>query len=158
MKVYIAAPFFNFEQTEQVLAVENLLEKHAVEYFSPRSFGVIKDMSEIEKQLRMEDIYNKNVEEIINCDTMIVLVDHKDTGTTWELGFASGRNKSYEGMAEIYKHKIITVSFDKKPINVMLRYCIDAHATTERELEEMICSLISGKSLNVFKNTPEVNE
>ena len=157
MKVYIAAPFFNFEQTEQVIAVENLLDKHAVQYFSPRSFGkIIKDMTQEEKEKNMELIYEKNVKGILECDVMIVLLDHKDTGTTWELGFASGYNKIAH--SAYHTIKIITVSLQNKPVNVMLRYCIDAHATTEKELEFIINTLLLKGALEYFTSRPEVNE
>jgi nucleoside 2-deoxyribosyltransferase len=156
MKVYIAAPFFNPEQLAQVIAVENLLKEREVEFFSPRSFGVIKDMTPEEKEREMKNIYNMNVEKLLWCDVAIVLVDHKDTGTTWELGFLSGVNNQSKG--DFQETKIITVSLEKKPVNVMLRYCINAHAETLINLEQIICTLIDGRDISNYQNNLEVDE
>ena len=142
MKVYIAAPFFNSEQLAQVIAIENLLKEKEIEFFSPRSFGVIKDMTPEEKEREMKNIYNMNVEKLLWCDTAIVLVDHKDTGTTWELGFLAGFNKLIDWQR---KKIILTVSLEKKPVNVMLRYCINAHAESLSSFAKMILNLIEGQ-------------
>jgi len=154
MFVYIAAPFFSPEQLKKVQLIEETLDRIQIKYFSPRSFGVIKSMSENEKtKTTLEEIYNKNIEMIEKCDTMIALVDDSDKGTLFELGYAA-KIKSQK----IFRY-IISVSFSNKPVNVMLRYCLDAHATNELILVDQLQEIDNfGEVSEENKNFPEVNE
>jgi len=150
MKIYIASPFFNDEQLDLVKSIERSLDSSMTEYFSPRSFGVIKDMTPREKWLRMEEIYDSNISNILSCDTMIAVVDWPDTGTMFELGFAAASPKEVEN--------IITFTSNQKPVNVMLRYAICAHARGIKNLEEIVFSIKQwGYVEDDITNFPEVN-
>ena len=136
MRVYIAAPFFNPEQLAQVIAVEKLLsERTWIEFFSPRCFGVIKDLTSEQKEKEMKIIYDMHVEKLLWCDVAIVLVDHKDTGTAWEFGFLAGRNKIQFDKPD---KLIFTVSLEDKPVDAMLKYCVHAHSKAISELEKLL--------------------
>jgi len=152
MKVYIASPFFNPEQLELVKEIETLLDRNSIDYFSPRSFGVIKDMTQEEKKNRMEEIYNSNISNIDNCNVMIAVVDWPDTGTMFELGYMAAS-------CELDRtRKIITFTNKEKPVNVMLRYAIEAHASGIGMLSHNLVLLKKvGDVPEKFKNFPEVN-
>lgn len=154
MRVYIASPFFNNDQLQSVIQLENLLAKLEIEFFSPRDFGVIQDMTPEEKEKRMKGVYEKNIIEIENSTMMICLIDDKDTGTTFELGYYAAL-KTHQNE----DRKLITASFKNKPVNVMLRYCVDAHAVNIRDLEHMLINLKNKNAqFDPFESAPEVNE
>lgn len=93
IKVYIAAPFFNEDQLRIVESIENELYLLRVKYFSPRSKGVLKDMSKEEQKKTKKEIYDSNIDEMNNCTHMIACVEYKDTGTTFEIGYYASSNK-----------------------------------------------------------------
>jgi nucleoside 2-deoxyribosyltransferase len=156
MRVYIAAPFFTPEQLEIVQDTEDLLTSMEIDFFSPRSFGVIKNMNEEEKAARMKQIYDQNIEELEKCNVYIFHVDYPDTGTSFEIGYAACKT------ANIYKdeitkdHFLITLSTLGKPVNVMLRYCIDAHCINHEGLEEVLRKINDGQTQFTLK--ADVNE
>lgn len=109
-KVYIAAPFFNREQLTRVSNIETILAREGIAFFSPRSLGVLKDLSPAERDEASSIIFNKNVEMLDWCDIVIAVIDDKDTGTIWEMGYGKGKGK-----------KIIAfTSYPSKPVNLML--------------------------------------
>lgn len=109
MKVYIAAPFFTDEQIKIVESVEAALESCDIEYFSPRSEGTLSKMSRDEQESSRKSIFDSNVNNMGLCTHMIACVEHKDTGTIWEMGFMYAQSKP-----------IIMFSADLSKINVML--------------------------------------
>jgi len=143
MRYYIAAPFFNQTQLQRVIEVENLLTIMQVEFFTPRLYGVIKDMSEADRLKNMRGIYDMNIMMLHRCDGMIALVDDKDTGTIFELGYAVAIKLKGD-------RKIITLSFENKPVNVMLAFGIDTHC---KGIDELQTHLINGQT-----QMAEVNE
>ena len=116
--IYIAAPFFNEEQVEFVDAIEQCLELNGLEYYSPRSEGVLMNMTPEEKKARMKYIFDKNVEMLDKCDIVLAVIDNYDTGTVWEIGYAYAKGK-----------KIITITDHYYGVNVMINECIVAHCT-----------------------------
>lgn len=109
MKVYIAAPFFNPAQLAIVEAVELTLDHRGIEYFSPRSAGVLKDMSKDEQHQTKSDIFNGNIEAMDDCTHMIACVTHRDTGTSFEIGYYFAKDKP-----------VVLYTYDLENINVML--------------------------------------
>jgi len=136
MKVYIAAPFFNPEQLEIVSGVESILTASGIDFFSPRSAGILKDMSKDEQKQTKKEIYDGNIQEMNNCTHMIACVEHKDQGTTFEIGFYAAENKPIV----LFSEKIGTV-------NVMLA-----------EAAFSICDLVENLPLSLDgKYTIEIN-
>jgi len=127
IKVYIAAPFFNADQIRVVKNIEQTL-KNEVKYYSPRSEGIIKNMSDEEKKDRVEYIYKTNVEGIENCTHVVAFIDNYDPGTVWEMGYATALGK-----------KIVTYTDKSYRINVMLNESIYAHCLN---LSEIIPAII----------------
>jgi nucleoside 2-deoxyribosyltransferase len=125
MRIYIAAPFFSTIQLDRVVWIEKILDDIGITYFSPRSFGSLRDMSASEKEEASAKIYLSNIENIIGCNTMLAVLDDKDTGTSFEMGFATAHKMRLR--EESLDYKIITISFLRKGLNVMLRECVDTH-------------------------------
>lgn len=109
MKVYIAAPFFNEDQVKIVESIEAALDKAGIEYFSPRSAGTLMAMSKGEQALRRRDIYMGNITAMENCTHMVACIEHKDTGTTFEIGYYAA-----------IKRPIVLFHADPGRVNVML--------------------------------------
>lgn len=80
-EVYIAAPFFNPDQTAIVEVIKSIVGKYMT-YFSP------KDESMFKQGDNPAAILELNCEAIDNCDMIIVVTDGKDVGTIWEAGYA----------------------------------------------------------------------
>lgn len=126
-KVYIAAPFFNPEQLRSVMFVEEVLQKIGVDYFSPREEGVIKNMTIEEKKLNAKRLFDSNIQNMKDCDVMIAIVDDKDTGTSFEMGYFSCLGKN-----------LITLSVHGKEKNLMLTFCVSAHLSSMEEFEDFM--------------------
>ena len=117
-KVYIAGPFFNPQQVEQVARIENVLESAGVDFFSPRlqhggGTGVKQPVPTVGSRDMAERVFRKNFEEIEDCTAMLAVLDYllppgdglalvnggnvqrflslPDTGTIWEMGVAYGQ-------------------------------------------------------------------
>lgn len=116
--VYIAGPFFNDKQKDLIKRIENELDKYGIKYFSPRSEGVLIDMTPEEKEKQMSKIYNSNINHMIDCKCMLAIIDDWDTGTVFEMGYAKCLNKP-----------IFTLSDNDYGLNVMIRQAIKSHNT-----------------------------
>lgn len=121
--IYIAAPFFNEEQLELVEAIEVCFDFNQIDYYSPRSEGVLMNMTPEEKKARMKYIFDKNVEMLDAADTIVAVIDDYDTGTVWEIGYAFAKGK-----------RIITITDHYYGVNVMINECIIAHCTEVSQL------------------------
>ena len=127
MRVYIAAPFFNEEQLSKVKGIESLLEDAGVEFFSPRSEGSLGNMTPEERKAKMSDIFQSNVDHMDWCTHMVAVIDDRDTGTIWEMGYGFATGKG-----------IVTYSACYHGINVMLNESIMYHAN---ELQDIMGGL-----------------
>ena len=121
IQVYLAAPFFTQDQIDTVSYLERVIRAD-VDYslYSPRDDGVLKDMGPAERKASLRRTFEKNCREILRSDLMIAVIDSKDTGTVWEMGFARA-----------FRHvKIVTYTSSMlQKINVMLRQAVDGHVT-----------------------------
>lgn len=137
MKVYIAAPFFTPEQLAIVERVEGILDSHGIPYFSPRSGGVLKSMSKEEQAKTKKQIFDSNIYEMDDCDHMIACVEHRDTGTSFEIGYYYAKGKPITLFAD-----------DANRINVMLA---EAAYSTCDDITKL-CDSIHGKYSIEFKD------
>lgn len=112
--IYIAAPFFNEEQVKVVEEIEHNLTSNGITYFSPREYGVIKDTPMTED--RFMRIYDMNIRMMDACDRMIAVIDDYDTGTIFEIGYMTARQK-----------RVVSYSSQGHGLNVMLAKAIDFH-------------------------------
>lgn len=106
MKVYIAAPFFNEDQLDIVERVENFLINNGIDFFSPRSGGVLKNMKKSDQAKTKNEIFDSNIKNMDECTHMIACVEHKDTGTNFEIGYFYAKEKPIV----LFSEKIGTVN------------------------------------------------
>ena len=97
MKVYIASPFFNPKQVDQVEYIKETLTGLGYEYFSPKDYFVLDPNATAEDRKRIFDV---NVEKIKWADFVLCNTESKDIGTIWEAGFSYGIGKPVAFFAE----------------------------------------------------------
>lgn len=132
--IYIAAPFFNESQVELVEAIESTLRFNAIEFYSPRSEGVLMNMTPDEKKARMKYIFDKNIEMLNAADTIVAVIDNYDTGTVFEIGYAFAKEK-----------RIITLTDNYYGVNVMINECIVAHCTKVSQIPQAVRGSFKGE-------------
>jgi len=125
--IYLASPFFNEEQLNFVKQIENKLIENNLVFFSPRRCGILKNMSAEERAARMADIFAVNINQIENSDCIVAVIDDRDPGTIFEIGFAFGLNIS-----------IFTITAKNYGINVMLKYATNDHFSNIDDLIEAL--------------------
>ena len=124
-RIYIAGPLFKPAHIEVIKNIEQLLDSLSCPYFSPREFGVIADEKMTPE--RMRRIYDMNIDMVAQCDTMIAIIDDRDTGTVFEIGYASAMSKN-----------IITYSSQGYGVNVMLAHAVFTHTQNLEELQQAL--------------------
>ena len=88
MKVYLAGPFFNEKQIKIIDKIEKAFDRHEINYFSPRKGGgIITDLPVEERMKRSKEIYQSNIDNMIDSDILFAVVDGRDTGTVYEMGY-----------------------------------------------------------------------
>ncbi len=127
MKIYIAGPFFNEQQLETVKVVERILDEAGIEYHSPRSVGVLKDMPKEERLAAMKGIFDSNLRQMDDCTEMVCILNDRDTGTLVEFGYMLAQRKDITFFAD-----------DAKFVSVMLAQGASAICTDEEKLVDAI--------------------
>jgi len=125
--IYLAAPFFNEKQLAFVESIENVLISAKLDFYSPRSEGVLSSQTQEEKMKNKRAIYDKNIENLDKCDLMVAVIDGRDTGTIWEMGYAIGKGVT-----------VISISNEGYGLNIMLAESVQAHT---KSLGEMLYSI-----------------
>ena len=124
--VYIAAPFFSPDQITRVQAIEYLLEKHGLTYFSPRK-EIVCPPTATQEQRR--EAFLSNDQGIQEAEMVIAITDGKDVGTMWEMGLAYASNIPVVGVA---------LTLGNAPFNLMLSESCTTTCKTLDEVEEFI--------------------
>ena len=124
MRVYIAAPFFNEEQLDFVKRIEKKLLWNEIQYFSPRDGGDIQKMNKREVKKVKREIYEDNINNIAGCDKIVAVIDDRDTGTIFEMGYAVALGIP-----------VISIANCDHGVNIMLAEAVQAHV---RNLGDMI--------------------
>ena len=137
--IYLASPFFNEEQLNFVKELEEAFDIAGISYFSPRSEGVLIEMTPEEKEKKMTEIFESNVKHIAQANLVVAVIDDWDTGTVWEMGFAYGINIP-----------IMTISNHDYGLNVMVRQSVECHNTHIEGLVVNICEFLDGEPLSIF--------
>ena len=99
MKVYIAAPFFNPVQLAKVQNIEHALNGVCA-YHSPRSVSVLQDIPEEDRREHIIRTFVNNIDRLDWCTHMVAVIDDRDIGTLWEMGYAYAKGviiTSYSG-------------------------------------------------------------
>lgn len=93
MKIYLASPFFNEKELENVKIAEKILTERGFSLFSPRLNEVRTD--EITQQSWWSKETFMNDKKFIDQADVVVMLyygGYSDSGTAWECGYAYGTN------------------------------------------------------------------
>jgi nucleoside 2-deoxyribosyltransferase len=141
MLIYIASPFFNPEQVAAVERLESLVKSSGHDFYSPRKDGVLIDMSADEKRKSAKKIFSLNIHWISVCDAVIAIIDDRDAGVIWELGFAYATRRHRETIKRvgiIIQPWIVTYTTKDYGLNVMIKECVDSHCRSEDQLRDVL--------------------
>jgi nucleoside 2-deoxyribosyltransferase len=136
MRIYLAAPFFSPAQLATVEAVEAAMSARGIKHFSPRSEGIIQGRTAAERKAMAPVIFSSNCLEIDCSDGILAVIDDRDQGVTWEIGYAYARAK-----------RIVTYTDRGYGLNVMISECVSAHLRGMPQLEEFLDELKRTKSM-----------
>ena len=90
-KIYIASPFFNEREIDNLSRVERLLEDRGFQVFSPRQHEVRTEDSKNQRLWSKETFLNDR--RFIDWAEVVVMLyygSYSDSGTAWECGYAYG--------------------------------------------------------------------
>jgi len=140
MIVYLAAPFFNPTQNAVLTEIEGTLTMLNFTVISPRKSGLIlKDMTPEQRRLAAPVVYKKNIVDMKSCQIMLAVIDDRDPGTMFELGFAACLG-------------IDTYTFTSHDygLNVMISGGVRGHARGMSQLREMMHAVKNGANTDRF--------
>ena len=100
-KIYLAGGWFTPEMEEEHTRIYEAI-KDKFDVFNPRIAGEIDATTSHDK---MSQILIGNIEAIKNADLVLVIYDHRDTGTIWESGYAYACKKPVLYYAELLNGK-----------------------------------------------------
>jgi len=140
MKIYLAGPFFNQQQIDTISAIENEFDKYGFDYFSPRkSGGVISHLSPEDRTKESKRIYDSNVSAMIDANVLFAIVDGRDTGTVYEMGYfkALTDHFKYKSDMSASEHKRYSITYTNQNfgLNIMLKESVDAHIVGLEDLQ-----------------------
>lgn len=120
--VYLAGPFFNPEQKAVMKQAKDSLASF-IHVIDPQELSpVIVELPEEERSERLfEEIYRRNVEGVAAARLLVANVDTKDTGTTFEMGYAAALGIP-----------ILTFAASPVKLNVMLQQATLGHCELEK--------------------------
>jgi nucleoside 2-deoxyribosyltransferase len=93
-KIYLASPFFNQEERQNVQKVAKLLRDRGFDVYVPMEHE-IKNGLELPNNTWANQVFIDDVTAIRNCDYVVAITYgmKDDAGTAWEIGFAYGIKK-----------------------------------------------------------------
>lgn len=148
MNIYFAHPAFTKEQIEFKKkfvskfneAFSNGKHEEAVKLLDPFEFGpTIEGDREAKKQLGGSILLSNHVM-IQKSDLVIALIDDRDTGTTYEIGYAIALDKP-----------VITISNQDYEVNIMLANSVLSH------LSNISSESSFGNLIQIIKSMIKVN-
>lgn len=93
MKIYLASPFFNEKELENVKIAEKILTERGFSLFSPRLNEVRTDENTRQSWWSKETFMNdKKFIDWADVVVMLYYGGYSDSGTAWECGYAYGTN------------------------------------------------------------------
>lgn len=94
MKIYLASPFFNQKQRENVEQVASVYRGLGYEVFVPMEH-TIPNAWDLPNHQWANAVFRTDVNAIQECDIVVAIVYgmEDDAGTSWEIGYAYGINK-----------------------------------------------------------------
>ena len=132
-RVYLAAPLFSEAERSYNTAITELLKAHCFEVFLPQESG---DNHAIRGREEHRRIFTKNKRAIRDADIVVAIIDgaDADSGTAWEMGYASARGKPVVALRTDFRK---VGAFEH--VNLML----EQSATVVSDREELLRALQS---------------
>jgi nucleoside 2-deoxyribosyltransferase len=146
-KVYLAGPFFKPEQIEVLETLEKIIRGEGFELISPRFAGVLSNMDQDRRQAAALTIFAHNCVDLHEADIVIAIIDDRDSGTMWEMGFFYGLFWSQKGGKE---RKIYTFTNHNYNLNIMLAGCVEGHVTGYDQMAEILERIKQGERTDKF--------
>jgi len=128
--IYLAGPFFSRQELYWVNLIHKRLEAIGLSVLSPsRENGIIGLNSSVNEK---KDIFNMDLKLLKQSDVVIALLDHNDSGTSFEIGYAYSNNIPIIGLK---------TSDDK--LNNMIQVGCNAICNSIEELIEEVYKYVS---------------
>ena len=148
LKIYLAGPFFNEKQIDLIERIENEFDKYGFDYFSPRkSGGVISHLSLEERTKESKRIYDSNIREMVNANVLFAIIDGRDTGTVYEMGYFKALTDHFRYKSDRFEKDLrrysITCTDENFGLNIMIKESVDAHIVGKNDLKSF-CGVVAG--------------
>ncbi|PHP45281.1 nucleoside 2-deoxyribosyltransferase [Methanosarcinales archaeon ex4572_44] len=129
MKVYLAGPLFSEAEREFNQRLKALLDREGYSVFLPQEDSNEKTPPHHHRQ--KEKIFRENLRAIEECDLVVAVLDGSDadSGTAWEIGYASAIGKPVIGLKTDFR----TLGPEGR-VNLMIEQSITRLCTTTDEL------------------------
>ncbi len=94
MRIYLAGPFFNDTERQNICKARDILRGRGFDVFVPMEHK-IKDDDKLPNDIWGQLVFEMDRDEIYNCDIIVALYYglYSDSGTAWEIGFSFSLNK-----------------------------------------------------------------
>ena len=94
MKIYLAGPFFNDRERENIEKVRDILRGKNLDVFVPMEHK-FEDDDKMANDVWGKMVFELDRDAIFDCDALVCIYDgmYSDSGTAWEIGFAKALNK-----------------------------------------------------------------
>lgn len=109
MKIYLAGPFFNDIERNNIILARDILRNMGLDVFVPMEHK-FPDDDKMSNEVWSQLVYELDRDRIFDCDVVVCIYYgmYSDTGTAWEIGFAKALNKktvivhtNYDGFASL---------------------------------------------------------
>ena len=126
MKIYLASPFFNSEETNKLEIVKTILRDKGLDVFVPNEHQ--NPQLEFGSLEWRAATFKSDVDAIDNCDVMVAINcqgNYDDAGTMWEIGYAFAKGIP-----------VVVFNNTGKTINLMIADSLHSLLTSYDELQE----------------------
>lgn len=110
MKIYLASPFFNEREIENISQAVEILKRKGYEVFVPMEHDV-ENKENLTNAQWAEEIFKIDRNGIDNSDVVVLLYGgmYSDSGTAWECGYAYAKGK-----------KVVVCCYNIEQTNLMI--------------------------------------
>jgi nucleoside 2-deoxyribosyltransferase/predicted secreted protein len=137
-RVYLAAPLFSEAERSFNVMVAKRLEENLFEVHLPQDAG---DDSDARVESEQHRIFRINLQELRDADIVVAIIDgaDADSGTAWEMGFASALGKPVVALRTDFRRV-----GHHEHVNLMLEQSATVVTTTDQLLSALNAPLLSG--------------
>jgi nucleoside 2-deoxyribosyltransferase/predicted secreted protein len=138
-RIYLAAPLFSDAERTYNLSIAGLLRENFFDVFLPQETS---DDSETRNNEEQGRIFSNNLNALKAADILLAIIDgaDADSGTAWEMGYASSLGKKVIGLRTDFRR-----SGDHEKVNLMLEES-SVVVTSTKDLLEALKSPVILKS------------